>query len=91
MPSKKISHADRKPLHLSKAGVGRAHSLVASGKVLKSTRRAKKHVADLGEETVRIALTETDISRIDDICLNPPSVTEHVRAAIVRHRKLVGA
>jgi hypothetical protein len=71
--------------------VGRAHSLLASGKVFKSMRRVKKPVEDLGEDTVRIALSEADIARLDEICLNPPPITEHVRAAILRHRKLVGA
>lgn len=36
-----------------------------------------------------LALTDADITRMDALCEAPTEITDHMRAAIVRHRNMV--
>lgn len=94
MAGKKTSDANDKPTRKRTAGSvrGRVEFVEKSGsRRVKTARRAKASATHVPEGPVRLPLTDADMARIDAICAEPPAVTDHMRAAIEAHRKLVRA
>jgi len=93
MTGKKISESITKPTRKRLVGLLRFAKAALKFRLacLSLFRAEQPSTAHRPAAPVRVALTDADIARIEEICAHPPAVTEHMRTAIERNRRLVRA
>lgn len=88
MAIKKRSPEAAKPTLRRTGRFVRAGDDVSSGPPVDRAKALKAGATRVAETTGTIPLTDADVARIDAICDAPPQITDHMRAAINRHRQM---